>query len=64
MQPEINKIQRKYRNKTDQASMMKQNEEIQKVYEKYGTNPTGGCLQLVIQMPIFLALYQVIRRRN
>ena len=34
MQPEINKIQRKYRNKTDQASMMKQNEEIQKVYEK------------------------------
>ena len=36
MQPEINKIQRKYRNKTDQASMMKQNEEIQKVYEKYG----------------------------
>ena len=42
--------------------MMKQNEEIQKVYEKYGTNPTGGCLQLVIQMPIFLALYQVIRK--
>ena len=62
MQPEINKIQRKYRNKTDQDSMMKQNEEIQKVYEKYGTNPTGGCLQLVIQMPIFLALYQVIRK--
>ena len=62
MQPEINKIQRKYRNKTDQASMMKQNEEIQKVYEKYGTNPTGGCLQLVVQMPIFLALYQVIRK--
>lgn len=62
MQPEINKIQKKYRNKKDQASMTKQNEEIQKVYEKYGTNPTGGCLQLVIQMPIFLALYQVIRR--
>lgn len=62
MQPEINKIQRKYRNKTDQASMLKQNEEIQKVYDKYGTSPTGGCLQLVIQMPIFLALYQVIRK--
>ncbi len=62
MQPEINRIQRKYRNKKDQASMVKQNEEIQKVYEKYGTNPTGGCLQLVIQMPIFLALYQVIRK--
>ena len=61
MQPEINKIQRKYRNKTDQASMMKQNEEIQKVYEKYGTNPTGGCLQLVIQFPILLALWKVIQ---
>ena len=36
MQPEINKIQRKYRNKTDQASMMKQNEEISAVYQKYG----------------------------
>lgn len=62
MQPEINRIQRKYRNKKDQASMQKQNEEIQKVYEKYGTSPTGGCLQVVIQMPIFFALYQVIRK--
>ncbi|MDO5147227.1 MAG: YidC/Oxa1 family membrane protein insertase [Eubacteriales bacterium] len=62
MQPEILKIQKKYRNKKDQASMMKQNEEIQAVYDKYGTNPTGGCLQTVIQLPIFLALFQVIRK--
>lgn len=62
MQPEITKIQKKYRNKTDQASMMKQNEEIQAVYDKYGTSPTGGCLQTVIQLPIFLALFQVIRK--
>ena len=62
MQPEINKIQKKYRNRKDQASMVKQNEEIQTVYEKYGVSPTGGCLQLLVQFPVFLALYQVIRK--
>ena len=62
MQPEISKIQKKYRNRRDQASMQKQNEEIQEVYEKYGTSPSGGCLQLLIQLPGFLSLYQVIRK--
>lgn len=62
MQPEISKIQKKYRNKKDQVSLQKQNEEIQAVYDKYGTNATGGCVQLLIQMPILLALYQVIRK--
>lgn len=61
MQPEITKIQKKYRNKKDQASMMKQNEEIQAVYDKYGTGPTGGCAQLLIQFPIFLAFFNVVR---
>ena len=60
MQPELNAIQAKYKGKTDQESMMKQNVEIQALYEKYGTSMTGGCLQLVIQMPILFALYQVI----
>ena len=62
MQPEINKIQKKYRNRKDQASLQKQNQEIQEVYEKYGTSPTGGCAQILVQFPIFLALYQVIRK--
>lgn len=60
MQPELNKIQKKYRNKRDNASMMKQQEEMNALYEKYGANPTAGCLPLVIQMPILLALYRVI----
>ena len=60
MQPEITAIQAKYKGKTDQDSMMKQNVEIQAVYEKYGTSMTGGCLQLIIQLPILFALYQVI----
>ena len=61
MQPEIQKIQKKYRGKRDQVSMQKQNQEIQAVYDKYGVSMSGGCLQLLIQMPIFFALYQVIR---
>ena len=61
MQPEIKKIQKKYEDKKDQASMLKQQEELQIVYEKYGVSPTGGCLPMLIQMPILFALYPVIR---
>ena len=60
MQPEIQKIQKKYNGKKDQDSMMKQNEEISAVYQKYGVSPTGSCVQLLVQMPVLLALYQVI----
>lgn len=61
MNPEIQKIQKKYANKKDQASMLKQQEELQIVYEKYGVSPTGGCLPTLIQMPIIFALYPVIQ---
>ncbi len=60
MNPEIQAIQKKYKGKTDNESMQRQNVEIQAVYEKYGTSMTGGCLPLLIQMPILLALYRVI----
>lgn len=62
MQPEIQAIQNKYKGKKDQDSMMKQQAEMKLVYEKYGTSMTGGCVQLLIQMPILFALYQVIMR--
>ena len=61
MQPEIQKIQKKYNGKKDQDSMMKQNEEISAVYQKYGVSATGSCVQLAIQLPILYALYQVIQ---
>ena len=60
MQPELQAIQNKYKGKTDNDSMMKMNVETKAVYEKYGTSMTGGCLQLIIQLPILLALYRVI----
>lgn len=60
MNPEIQAIQAKYKNKKDQDSMMAQNQEIQAVYAKYGVSPSGSCIQLLIQMPILFALYRVI----
>ena len=61
MQPEINAIREKYKNKKDQASMQKMNEETQLVYEKYGVSTMGSCVQLLINFPIFIAMYQVVR---
>ena len=60
MQPEIQAIQAKYKNRKDNASQMAQSQEVQAVYAKYGVSPTGSCLQLLIQMPILFALYRVI----
>ena len=61
MQPELQKIQKKYKGKnSDQAAMQKMHEETQAVYQKYGVSPTGSCVQLAIQFPILMALYQVI----
>ena len=60
MQPEIKAIQDKYKGKRDQESQMAMNQETQELYAKYGISPTGSCLQLLIQMPVFLALYRVI----
>ena len=62
MQPELQAIQKKYKNRTDQASVMKMQAETKAVYDKYGTSMTGSCLFLLIQMPILFALYQVIYR--
>lgn len=59
MQPEMQAIQAKYKNKNDQASMMAMQEETQLLYQKYGISPMGSCVQMLIQMPILFALYRV-----
>lgn len=59
MQPELQAIQAKYKNRKDQESMMAMNQETQLVYQKYGVSMTGSCVQLLIQTPILLALYRV-----
>lgn len=60
MNPELQEIQAKYKDKRDQVSMMNMQAETKAVYEKYGTSPTGGCLTMLIQVPIMFALYRVI----
>ena len=60
MNPEIQAIQKKYKDKRDQASMMRMQEETKAVYEKYGTSQTGGCLQLLITFPLLIGFYRVV----
>ena len=60
MNPELQAIQAKYKNKKDNESMMAMNQETQAVYAKYGVSPSGSCIQLLIQMPILFSLYRVI----
>ena len=60
MNPEIQKIQAKYKGKRDEASLRKQQAETQAIYQKYGSGPTSGCLPMLIMLPIMFALYQVV----
>ena len=60
MNPELQAIQKRYKDKKDNESMMAMNAETKAVYAKYGVSPSGSCLQLLIQMPILFALYRVI----
>lgn len=61
-QPELNRIQKKYANKQDQESMIKQNQEMMAVYQKYKINPLSGCLFSFIQLPIFIAFFEAVQR--
>lgn len=61
IQPELNKIAKKYKGKRDQESLLAQQQETRKVQEKYGVSMTAGCLPALIQFPIIIALYNVIR---
>ena len=60
MNPELTAIREKYKGKNDQATMQRMNEETKQVYAKYGVNPAGSCVQLVVQMLILFPLYRVI----
>ncbi len=60
MNPELTAIREKYKGKNDQVTMQRMNEETKQVYAKYGVNPAGSCVQLVVQMLILFPLYRVI----
>ena len=64
IQPELQKIQEKYKNKKDPDSQMQMNIEMREFYKKNNVSPFGGCLPLFIQKPIFIALFRVRRSVN
>ena len=59
MQPEINEVREKYKGKKYEVSVMAMNQETQMIYDKYGVSPMGSCWQMLIQMPIWFALFRV-----
>ena len=61
-QPKLNKIEKKYANKTDQESMMMKSSEMMAVYKEYNINPISGCLLGFIQVPLFFAFYEALNR--
>jgi YidC/Oxa1 family membrane protein insertase len=64
LQPKIKAIQQKYKGRKDAASRQKMNEETMKLYREHGVNPLSGCLPLLAQMPILIALYAVLSVPN
>lgn len=61
-QPEIERLERKYKDKTDSESMMQKSQETMLIYKKYNINPVGGCLVSFIQLPLFFAFLEAINR--
>ena len=60
--PEIQKLEIKYKDKTDSESLMQKSQETMAIYKKYGVNPLSGCLLAFIQLPLFFAFLQAINR--
>ena len=59
LQPEMQKIQAKYKGKKDSVSRQRQSEETMALYKKHGASPYASCLPMLVQMPILFALYRV-----
>lgn len=59
--PQIELIKAKYRGRTDQPTLQKQQQEIMELQQKEGYNPMSGCLTLLLQFPVIILLYNVIR---
>ncbi|MDO4792368.1 MAG: membrane protein insertase YidC [Buchananella hordeovulneris] len=60
MQPELKKLQEKYKGRKDPASQQAMQQEMMALYKKHGTNPFSSCMPLLLQMPVFFALFRVL----
>jgi YidC/Oxa1 family membrane protein insertase len=62
VQPEIDRLRKKYEGKKDPESQQKMQRETMELYKQYKINPMAGCLPMLLQMPIFMAFFQAINR--
>lgn len=62
MQPEMKKIQEKYKGKNDKENQAKYQKELNELYAKHKTSPLGGCLPILVQFPIIIAMYTVVSK--
>ena len=62
IQPEMERLEKKYAGKDDRDSMMKKSQEMMNLYKKYNVSPMGSCLVMLIQLPIFFAFLEAINR--
>jgi len=61
LQPKIKALQAKYKKaKQDMGQRQKMNEEMMKLYKEHGINPAGGCLPLLVQLPIFWGFFRML----
>lgn len=60
--PKLDKLEAKYKGKTDQESMMKKSQEMMLIYKENNINPLSGCLFTLIQIPLFFAFYEALNR--
>ena len=64
IQPELKKIQDKYKGKRDQFSQQALQQETMALYKKHGSSPLSGCWPMLVQMPVFFALFNVLQTAN
>ena len=62
LRPKMAKIEKKYAGRTDRATLQKKQQEIMELQQKEGYNPLSGCLPLLLQLPLIIFLYNVIRK--
>ena len=60
--PDLDRLEKKYKNKQDQQSQIQKSQEMMMIYKKYHINPMSGCLMALIQIPLFFAFYEAINR--
>ena len=60
--PELQRLEKKYLNRTDRDSLMAKNQEMLLIYKKYNIKPMAGCLVSLIQLPLFFAFLEAIQR--